>query len=108
MCAIPIVREVPTDVNISVRRIWPSAVRERRSWAVGDVTGGWSGDRIALGVCVAMAVASGSKGLEAAVVLTPADAVAEEDLAALRDLGGTGVVVHRGDVRGTVAETLSS
>ena len=62
----------------------------------------------ALGVCVAMAVASGSKGLEAAVVLTAADAVAEEDLAALRDLGGTGVVVHRGDVRGTVAETLSS
>jgi hypothetical protein len=62
----------------------------------------------ALGVCVAMAVASGSKGLEAAVVLTSADAVADADLAALRDLGGAGVVVHRGDLKGVVAETLGS
>ncbi len=54
----------------------------------------------AVGVCVAMAVASGAKGLEAAVVLTEADAVAEADLAALRDLGGPGVVVHRGDAAG--------
>ena len=60
----------------------------------------------ALGVCVAMAVSSGAAGLEAAVVLTGADAVAAADLAALRDLGGAGVVVHRGDPRGTVAETL--
>ena len=36
VCAIPVVREVvPTDVNIRVRRIRPSAVRERRSWAIG-------------------------------------------------------------------------
>jgi hypothetical protein len=62
----------------------------------------------AAGVCVAMAVASGSKGLEAAVVLTTADAVEDADLAALRDLGGSGVVVHRGDPRGVVAETLST
>ncbi|GAB2458959.1 cytidine deaminase [Nocardioides hungaricus] len=62
----------------------------------------------AAGVCVAMAVASGSRGLEAAVVLTPADAVAAADLAALRDLGGAGVVVHRGDVSGAIAETLST
>lgn len=59
----------------------------------------------ALGVCVAMAVASGSSGLEAAVLLTGAEQVAESDVAALRDLGGAGVVVHRGDVRGTLAET---
>jgi len=59
----------------------------------------------ALGVCVAMAVASGSSGLEAAVLLTGAESVSEADLAALRDLGGTGVEVHRGDVRGTLAET---
>lgn len=59
----------------------------------------------ALGVCVAMAVASGSSGLEAAVLLTGAEQVAESDVAALRDLGGSGVVVHRGDVRGTLAET---
>lgn len=59
----------------------------------------------ALGVCVAMAVASGATGLEAAVVLTDAERVAESDIAALRDLAGAGVVVHRGDPRGAVVET---
>ena len=62
----------------------------------------------AVGVCVAMAVASGAKGLEAAVLLTGADRVGDGDLGALRDLGGRGVVVHRGDVRGTVAETRTT
>ena len=62
----------------------------------------------ALGVCVAMAVASGSKGLEAAVVLTGEPSVAGTDLEALRDLGGEGVVVHRGDVRGAIAETIAT
>ena len=61
----------------------------------------------ALGVCVAMAVASGSQGLEAAVVLTDADVVFPDDLAILRDFTGEGVVVHRGDPRGTVRETLT-
>jgi hypothetical protein len=61
----------------------------------------------AAGVCVAMAVASGSRGLEAAVVLTAADALATSDLSALRDLGGPGVVVHRGDATGAIAETRS-
>jgi hypothetical protein len=59
----------------------------------------------ALGVCVAMAVASGSAGLEAAVVLTDADSVGPADLDAVRDLGGAGITVHRGDVRGSVTET---
>ncbi len=59
----------------------------------------------ALQVCVAMAVASGSRGLEAAVVLTDSDAFSEPDLAAVADLGGPGVVVRRGDPRGTVLET---
>jgi hypothetical protein len=62
----------------------------------------------AVGVCVAMAVASGAKGLEAAVVLTTAGSVADADLSALRDLGGADVVVHRGDARGTVAETTTT
>jgi hypothetical protein len=62
----------------------------------------------AIGVCVAMAVASGAKGLEAAVVLTDADAVAPADLDALRDLAGSGVVVHRGDPRGTVTATTAT
>ena len=62
----------------------------------------------ALGGCVVMAVASGAKGLEAAVVLTEADAVADADLAALRDLGGAGVVVHCGDPRGAIGQTFSA
>ena len=53
-----------------------------------------------------MAVASGSRGLEAAVVLTEAEAVAPEDLAVLADLGGPGVVVHRGDPAGRSVETV--
>ncbi|MFW6775470.1 cytidine deaminase [Nocardioides sp. CPCC 205120] len=60
----------------------------------------------ALGVCVAMAVASGARSLEAAVVLGEAGAVADADLAAVRDLAGTGVPVHAGDPRGTVAATV--
>lgn len=62
----------------------------------------------ALGVCVAMAVSSGSRGLEAAVVLTDADELAEQDLAAVRDLAGGGVTVHRGDARGQIAQSQLS
>ena len=57
----------------------------------------------ALGVCVAMAVSSGSRGLEAAVLLTDAGRVCEPDLAALRDFGGDGVPVHVADPRGKMA-----
>ena len=60
----------------------------------------------AIQVCVAMAVASGSRGLEAAVVLTEAEVVSDEDLAALADLGGSGIVVHRGDPSGRALETV--
>ena len=56
-------------------------------------------DLSALEVCVAMAVSSGSAGLEAAVVLTDGD---EPDLDAVRDFAGPGVPVLRGDGRGTV------
>lgn len=62
----------------------------------------------AVGVCVAMAVASGSAGLEAVVVLTDAGGPAEGDLAAVRDFAGPGVVVHVGDVRGNVTATAAS
>jgi hypothetical protein len=46
----------------------------------------------ALGVCIAMAISSGSRGLEAALVMgaEPSD----NDLAALREFAGDGVVVH--------------
>ncbi len=56
----------------------------------------------ALEVCVAMAVASGSSGLEAAVRLGGDGA---PDLAAVREFGGDEVVVHLGDPRGQVTGT---
>jgi hypothetical protein len=62
----------------------------------------------ALGVCIAMAVASGAKGAEAAVVLGEGPQVADADLDALRDLAGAGVPVHRGDPAGAIAETLTT
>lgn len=54
----------------------------------------------ALDVCVAMAVASGSRGLEAAVVLTSADG--SPSLAAAQEFAGIGLVVHIGDHRGAL------
>jgi hypothetical protein len=62
----------------------------------------------AIGVAVAMAIASGSTGAEAVVLLTAAGEVLERDLAAVRDFAGTGVPVHRGDLRGQPAETVST
>jgi hypothetical protein len=53
----------------------------------------------ALEVCVAMAVASGSRGLEAAVRLGGDQ---PPDLRAVRELGGEAVVVHLGDASGRV------
>ncbi|GAA4998001.1 hypothetical protein GCM10025734_31060 [Kitasatospora paranensis] len=44
----------------------------------------------ALQTAVAMAVASGAKGLEAAAVVSEAPEPAGADLAAVRDLGGAG------------------
>lgn len=60
----------------------------------------------ALQVCVAMAVASGVRGLEAAVLLTEAGAVGESDLDAVRDLGGAEIPIHVGDARGTLNTTV--
>jgi hypothetical protein len=50
----------------------------------------------ALEVCVAMAISSGSRGLEAAVRLGDG----EPDLRAMHDFAGDGVVLHLGDRRG--------
>jgi hypothetical protein len=62
----------------------------------------------ALGVCVAMAVASGSRGLESAVLLSDAEQVSPLDLEVLRDFGGPGVAVHVGDPRGTVSGSTTT
>ncbi len=48
----------------------------------------------AVGVCIAMAVSSGSRGLEAVVVMGAGDTLAEADAAAIRDYAGTDVTVH--------------
>jgi hypothetical protein len=62
----------------------------------------------ALGVCVAMAVSSGSRGLEAAVLLTDAESVSPLDLEVLRDFGGAGVPVHLGDPTGAISGSTST
>jgi hypothetical protein len=56
----------------------------------------------ALRTAVAMAVASGAKSLEAAAVVTEAESVSEQDLAAVRDLGGEGTPVLLAGPDGTV------
>lgn len=59
----------------------------------------------ALEVCVAMAVSSGAKGLEAAVVLV-ADPSAEVKVEAVGALAGADIPVYVGDARGTIARTV--
>ena len=59
----------------------------------------------AVQVCVAMAVASGAKGLEAAVVLGDLAELPAPDRSALHDLAGPSVVVHLADARGTQVTT---
>jgi hypothetical protein len=53
----------------------------------------------ALEVCLAMAISSGSRGLEAAVRL---GGDGEPDLRGIREFAGDGVVVHLGDARGRI------
>ncbi|MGH3413042.1 MAG: cytidine deaminase [Marmoricola sp.] len=61
----------------------------------------------AVGAALAMAVASGAKGLEAVVVLGGAE-VGDEDLAAVRDLAGSRIPVHHGDQRGRLDCSVST
>jgi len=56
----------------------------------------------ALAVCVAMAHASGARGLEAAVVLGEDPTLSEADTALLHDFTGDDVVVHLADPRGSI------
>ena len=63
----------------------------------------------ALQVCVAMAVASGARGLEAAVLLRDGGAdLADADRAALTEFAGVGVSVHLGSPVGSVARTVTT
>lgn len=62
----------------------------------------------AVQVAVAMAVSSGAPGLEAVAVLADPPAVADTDLAAVRDLAGEGVTVLVGSPDGTVTEQVTT
>lgn len=59
-------------------------------------------------VAVAMAVTSGARGLEAVVVLGESAGVADADLAAVRDLAGSGVPVHRTAADGSLVATATT
>jgi hypothetical protein len=85
-----------------------AAVRDQdgRTYAAATVTLP-SLEVSAVGVCVAMAVSSGSTGLDAVVVLGEGG-VAEADLAIVRDFAGSGVTVHVADARGQLAATSAS
>lgn len=60
----------------------------------------------ALQTAVAMAVAGGARGLEAAAVVGKAEAVAEADREAVRDLGGAGTPIHLAGPDGKIAATV--
>jgi hypothetical protein len=59
----------------------------------------------ALEVCVAMAVSSGARGLEAAVRLGSGE---RPDLRAVGELAGAGVAVLLGDARGQITARLTT
>ncbi|MEV5143891.1 cytidine deaminase [Streptomyces sp. NPDC052727] len=62
----------------------------------------------ALRTAVAMAVASGARSLEAAAVVSEAEAVPGEDRAAVADLGGPKTPVFLASPDGTVRGTVSA
>ena len=62
----------------------------------------------AIGVCVVMAVSSGSRGIEAAVLLSEDGVVRDDDLAMLRDFAGAQVVVHLGGPRGSITGAITT
>ncbi|MDF3288262.1 cytidine deaminase [Streptomyces silvisoli] len=62
----------------------------------------------ALATAVAMAVASGAKSLEAAAVVSDAEAVPAEDQAIVRDLGGSGTPVFLAAADGNLRTRLEA
>jgi hypothetical protein len=62
----------------------------------------------AVQACVAMTVASGSSGIDAAVVLGESATLSDADRAVLSDFAGAdGVVAHVGDPRGAIVATAT-
>lgn len=61
----------------------------------------------ALAGCLAMAAASGAKGVEAAVLLG-ADELAGADRQALTEFAGSGVPIHLGTASGAITTTVTT
>lgn len=59
-----------------------------------------------LQAAVAQATSAGARGLEAAVVVSDAEAIDGEGMAAVRDLAGTGVSIHLVDPTGKPQSTV--
>lgn len=78
-----------------------------RTYAAADVT--LEALRLdALQVCVAMAHASGSRGVEAAVVMADEPGLTDPEARVLAEVAGSGVPVHLVDSRGTLLSTTRS
>ncbi|MET9589804.1 cytidine deaminase [Streptomyces sp. NPDC006516] len=86
-----------------------AAVRDEtgRTYAAGTVTLE-SLKLSALQTAVAMAVASGATSLEAAAVVSQADAASDADRAAVRDLGGPETPVLLAGPDGTLRSTVTA
>ncbi|ANH95348.1 MULTISPECIES: hypothetical protein [unclassified Streptomyces] len=86
-----------------------AAVRDEtgRTYAAGSVRLA-SLELSALRTAVAMAVASGATSLEAAAVVSAAQGLPPEDLAAVADLGGAGTPVLLAGPDGAVRVTLTA
>ncbi|MFC8712970.1 cytidine deaminase [Streptomyces sp. NPDC057197] len=86
-----------------------AAVRDEtgRTYAAGSVRLA-SLELSALRTAVAMAVASGATSLEAAAVVSAAQGLPSEDLAAVADLGGAGTPVLLAGPDGAVRVTLTA
>lgn len=86
-----------------------AAVRDEtgRTYVAGTVSLA-SLELSALRTAVAMAVASGATSLEAAAVVSAEETLCAADLAAVRDLGGTGTPVFLAGVDGTVRLTAEA
>jgi hypothetical protein len=61
----------------------------------------------AVQAAVVMAVASGARGLEAAALVTPVDAILEEDRAVVREFGGPAAPLHLVDTGGVLRVSVT-
>jgi hypothetical protein len=61
----------------------------------------------AVQAAVVMAVASGARGLEAAVLVTPVDGMVEDDRAVVREFGGPAAPLHLVDTEGVLRVSVT-